>query len=283
MKFFKNKLAVTIVLLSVTFLGLIIYSVKSEDKTFVEDGAGAVLNPVQEIAYTINNKVKGAVDFFLNFSEVKEENKRLTKENNELENKLTQYSSLEEENNRLREMLDFSKQRDAYNYIATNIIGIAGNNIVDGYIIDKGTDQGIKKDMVVISSSGLVGQVTSTGNNWSIIQSVLSQNVAVSVMLESTRESTGILKGYVGGSDDNLAIVTNLPMNSEVKEGDVILTSGHGFIYPKEIRVGEVVSVEEDKVKVMKTAIVKPYVDFNKLEELFIVAPKDTREIKYEN
>lgn len=70
-------------------------------------------------------------------------------------------------------------------------------------------------------------------------------------------------------------------MNSDVKEGDVIMTSGVGMLYPKEIRIGEVISVEEDKVKVMKNAVVKPYVDFNKLEELFIVSPKDTREIKY--
>ena len=59
------------------------------------------------------------------------------------------------------------------------------------------------------------------------------------------------------------------------------MTSGVGMLYPKEIRIGEVIEVEEDKVKVMKNAIVKPYVDFNKLEELFIVSPKDTREIKY--
>ncbi|MGL4773051.1 MAG: rod shape-determining protein MreC, partial [Clostridium sp.] len=91
----------------------------------------------------------------------------------------------------------------------------------------------------------------------------------------------GILRGYKDGKGNNLTKVTNLPMSSEIKPGDIILTSGHGQIYPKEIRIGEVVSVEEDKVKVMKNAIVKPFVDFNKLEELFIVAPKDTREIKY--
>ena len=59
-----------------------------------------------------------------------------------------------------------------------------------------------------------------------------------------------------------LTIVYNLPIDSEVKEGDVILTSGLGKIYPKEIRIGEVVSVEEDNVKVMKSAVVKPYVRF---------------------
>ncbi|MGV2644237.1 rod shape-determining protein MreC, partial [Clostridium perfringens] len=91
------------------------------------------------------------------------------------------------------------------------------------------------------------------------------------------------LKGYITHSSENLTKVTNLPMDSAIKEGDVIVTSGLGQIYPKEVRIGEVTSVETDEVKVMKTAIVKPYVDFNKLEELFVVIPKESREVKYDN
>ena len=127
-----------------------------------------------------------------------------------------------------------------------------------------------------------MGQVTSVGSNWSIVQTLANENIAVSVMVESTRDATGYLTGYKDNQNRNLAKVYDLPMDSEVKEGDVILTSGVGMVYPKEIRIGEVISVEEDKVKVMKSAIVKPYVDFNKLEDLFIVSPKDTREVKYD-
>ena len=101
------------------------------------------------------------------------------------------------------------------------------------------------------------------------------------MLFRSTRDATGYIKGFKDSQNANLAKVYDLPMDSEVKPGDVIMTSGVGMLYPKEIRIGEVISVEEDKVKVMKSAVVKPYVDFNKLEELFIVSPKDTREIKY--
>ena len=135
--------------------------------------------------------------------------------------------------------------------------------------------------MIVIAAQGLVGQVTQVGSNWSIVQSLVNENIAVSVMVESTREVTGYLKGFKDSKNRNLAKVYDLPMDSEVKEGDIIMTSGVGQLYPKEIKIGEVTKVEEDKIKVMKSAIVKPYVDFNKLEELFIVSPKDTREIKY--
>lgn len=280
MKLLKNKLAVTIIVLSVTFLWLIVHTVKSENKSIIESGAGSALNPAQKIVYGTTNKIKETLDFFLNFSEVKAQNKKLISKNQELEDKLLSYSDLKEENDRLREVLNFEEERNNYNYIACDIIGYSGGNFLDGYIVNKGKNASIQKGMIVIAAQGLVGQVTSVGENWNIVQSLANENIAVSVMVESTRE-TGYIKGFKDSQNRNLAKVYDLPMDSEVKEGDVIMTSGVGMLYPKEIKIGEVVSVEEDKIKVMKNAVVKPYVNFNKLEELFIVSPKDSREIKY--
>ena len=283
MKLLKNKLAVTIIVLSVAFLGIIIYTMNNEQKGIVSSGVGSAVNPLQKVVYSINDKIKGTLDFFLNFSKIKEENEELTKENIDLENKLLEYDKLKEENDRLREVLNFKNSKNNYDYLGCEIIGYSGESFSRGYVIDQGANDGLKKDMIVISNKGLVGQVTSTGSNWAIVQSLINENIAVSVMVNSTRETTGILKGYVTHSNQNLTKVTNLPIDSAIKEGDVIVTSGLGQIYPKEVRIGEVVSVETDEVKVMKTAIVKPFVDFNKLEELFVVIPKETREVKYDN
>ena len=283
MKLQKNKLAATVIVLSVAFLGIIIYTINNDKKDAISSGVGSAINPLQKVVYNINDKVKNGLDFFFNFSKIKEENEELTKENIELKNKLLEYDKFKEENDRLREVLNFKNSKNNYSYIGCEIIGYSGESFSDGYIIDKGENDGLKKDMVVISDKGLVGQVTSTGSNWAIVESLLNENIAVSVMVDSTRETNGILKGYVTRTNSGLTKLTNLPLDSEIKEGDVILTSGLGQIYPKEIRVGEVISVETDEIKVMKTAIVKPYVDFDKLEELFVVIPNETREIKYED
>ena len=278
MKLLKNKLAVTIIVLSVTFLVLIIATFKRENKSMIESGAGAALNPVQSIVYKATNRVKESVDFFLNFSEVKEENKNLITENEKLKDKLLEYSDLADENERLRQILNFTEEHNNYDYVGCDIIGYPNNNISDGYFINKGENANIQKGMVVVAAQGLVGQVTSVGSNWSIVQSLANENIVVAVMADSTREATGYIKGYKDRQNRNLAKVYDLPIDSEIKEGDVIMTSGVGMLYPKEIRIGEVTKVEEDKVKVMKSAIVKPYVDFNKLEELFVIVPKDIRD-----
>ena len=283
MKLQKNKLAATVIVLSVAFLGIIIYTINNDQKNAISSGVGSAINPLQKVVYSINNKIKGSLDFLLNFSKIKQENEELTKENIELQNKLLEYDTLKEENDRLREVLNFKNSKDNYSYVGTNIIGYSGESFSNGYIIDKGENDGILKGMVVISDKGLVGQVTSTGSNWAIVESLLNENIAVSVMVNSTRETTGILEGYVTRSNSGLTKVTNLPLDSEIKEGDVIVTSGLGQIYPKEIRIGEVISVESDEIKSMKTAIVKPYVDFDKLEDLFIIIPNETREVKYNN
>ena len=282
MKPFKNKLAVTIVLLSVAFCGMIIYSLQS-DANGISSSVSTVVSPLQKIVYNINSRVKETVDFFLNFSEVKLENEELKKKNTKLANELIEYESLKDEVERLREALNFTESRSNYNYVGVNIIGYSGSSLSDGYIIDKGSNDGIDKNMVVVSSKGLVGKVTKVASNFAIVQSILNENIAVAVMDQQTREATGVLQGLSDKKDNNMTVVYNLPISSDVKEGDIIITSGLGKIYPKEIPVGTVVSVEEDNVRVMKSAVVEPFVNFNEVEELFVVIPNSNiDEIEYD-
>ena len=282
MKPFKNKLAVTIVLLSVAFCGMIIYSLQS-DANGISSSVSTVVSPLQKIVYNINSRVKETVDFFLNFSEVKLENEELKEKKTKLANELIEYESLKDEVERLREALNFTESKNNYNYVGVNIIGYSGSSLSDGYIIDKGSNDGIAKNMVVVSSKGLVGKVTKVSSNFAIVQSILNENIAVAVMDQQTREATGVLQGLSDKKDNNMPVVYNLPINSDVKEGDIIITSGLGKIYPKEIPVGTVVSVEEDNVRVMKSAVVEPFVNFNEVEELFVVIPNSNiDEIEYD-
>jgi rod shape-determining protein MreC len=281
MKVFRNKLAVTIVLLSVTFLILIFKTIKSDNISLTGNGIGVTFNAIQGGIYKFNSKVKDSVSFIFNFSNVKKENEELRKKNNELESKALDYDSLKEENEKLRGMLNFKNQRSEYDYIGCDIIGKSGSGLLDQFVINKGSKDGIQKQMIAITEQGLVGQVTSTGSNWAIVQSLSNENLAVSGTIESTNDNGGIVKGYKDSDNRLLAKLYYLPLDSNIKKGDVILTSGLGGIYPKGIRIGSVTDVEEDKGKVMKNAIIKPYVDFNKLEEVFIVLPKNKIDVKY--
>lgn len=259
-------------------MGIITFSIKS-NSTIISSGVGGVISPLQKIVYVVNEKVKESFEFFINFSNVKKENEELSAKNAELENKLVEYDRMKEENTRLREIFNYAQANTNYDYLGCNIIGYSGGNISNGYIIDKGLNHGVEKDMVVITSVGLVGKVTKASSNFSIVQTILNENIAVAAMVESTNETTGILQGINDNKNKNLTQLSNIPMDSAIKEGDIILTSGLGSMYPKGIRIGEVNSVEVDNVGIMKKAVVKPYVDFNKLQELFVIVPKEKVDI----
>ena len=145
MTFFKNKLTVTIIILSVSFLILIGFSVKRESLSMVENGVGSTLNSVQWLFRKSGYTIKDSLGLVFNFTNVKKENEELKKRNDELEQKAIEHDTLMKENVILRESLDFKNQHSEYNYIGSNIIGKIGGNYMDGFIIDKGTKDGIKK------------------------------------------------------------------------------------------------------------------------------------------
>jgi len=278
MRFLKNKLTVVIIILSVTFLSLIGYSANREKMSFVENGVGVTINSVQGLFFNGFYKIRDSFKFITNFSEVKKENEELKKTNIELQNKALEYGTAIKENERFRKMYDLPKQTDKYNYVGADIRGLLANG--NGFVINKGENKGIKKGMIAITGEGLVGQVTSVGNNWSIVQCLSNENIAVAALVQDKRDK-GIVKGYKDENNKALAQIQRLPVDSVIKKGDIILTSGLGGIYPPGIRIGKILSVHEDKGQVMKSAIIEPYVDFERIEEVFIVVQKDTTEVKY--
>ncbi|AJA48430.1 cell shape-determining protein MreC [Clostridium pasteurianum DSM 525 = ATCC 6013] len=281
MKFVKNRLAVTIIVLSVSFLVLIGYSVKRQNPSLMENGVGVTFNSVQGIIYRGISGVKNWTGFITHFSEVKQENEDLKKKNIQMQQKVAAYDSLEAENKRLRNMSDFKDQHSQYNYVACNIIAKGANSLLDTYIIDKGKNDGVKNGLVVITPEGLVGKVIFTGNSWSQVGGLNNPNVQVAAKIQNTGDTNGFVKGYINSYNEKLAMIDSLLMDTDIKNGYEIVTSGVGNMYPKDIPIGKVTSVADDKTKISKYAIIKPYVDFNKLEEVFIVEPKNTDEIKY--
>ncbi|WP_142414580.1 rod shape-determining protein MreC [Hathewaya massiliensis] len=284
MKFLKkNKLIIIIVILCVGFFALISYTGKKDKSDVFSNGVGVILNPVQEVLYKVNSKIRETFNFVFNYGKVKEDNKALIEENNKLKTKLIEYEDLKSQNIRLKKMLDYKEDKDNYNYVGCDIVGRVGNSYLEGYTINKGTNNGIKKRMVAITSEGLVGQVTSVGTNWAIVQVLGNENISVAAFNQRSKENNGIVKGYKDSNNNVLARIEMSNLESDIKEGDNILTSGLGDIYPKGLTIGKIIKIEEDKGQFIKYGIIKPAVNMNKLEELFIVVSKETREINNKN
>ena len=280
-KLLKNKLSRRIVLLAAVLIVLFGFTVYKDQKTLVESGAGTALNPVQSVLYTVNKRMESFIDFFLRYEEVKEENESLLLENIGLKANLRNYEALKTENERLREMFSFKTRVDQYDYVGVNIIGRSGGGIINSYVIDRGEEDGLLSGMVVMTEEGIVGQITETAKTWSLVETLSSENIAIHVKSTEDVSISGILEGHIGSGQTQMAKISFLPIDSTIKEGDTIVTSGLGRFYPPDFLVGTVVRVEEDKGNLMKTAIVETAVDFKRAAQLFVVKPKSMGDVEY--
>ncbi len=198
-------------------------------------------------------------------SNVYEENKKLQKENVRL---ILENLRLEEEgleNERLRALLDFKSQID-YNVIPGEVVALEPNRRSNSVLISVGKDDGVKKHLPVINMHGLVGKVVEVYPKNSLVELLSDPNCRVAALIKRSRVH-GIVKQQKG---TNLSL-DNVPSGADVRQGDEIISSGLGGVFPQALRIGTVVKTEDSKTSIFKHIQVQPYADFNCLEELFVI------------
>lgn len=183
----------------------------------------------------------------------------------ELERKLAEHKEALYENERLRDLLGFS-QKASKPSIPALVMGRDPNNWASVVFIDKGGNDGIVKDLAVISGDGLVGRVRETGKTMSKVMLINDVDSKVGAVIQESREQ-GLLVGTPEG-DCKLIFIS---LDSNVNKGDIVMTSGMGGIYPKGILIGHVVKIEKEKGRLYKYAIVEPSSKLSKLEEVLCI------------
>ncbi len=199
------------------------------------------------------------------YFELSEKNRKLRLENTRLAYENFQLQDALLENIRLHKLLDF-KQNNNYHYTAARIIGFSPLNFVTGYMLAITDDTPVQKNSAVITSEGLVGKIIKVSSGYAICQNLLDANSKVSVRIQRNREL-----GIVSWDGAKQLLLENIPNTIEVRKGDVLFTSGMSQIYPRNIKVGVVLSFQKKEEELFQTIHVKPTVPFNKIEEVFIL------------
>ena len=181
-------------------------------------------------------------------------------ENKELKSKV---DDLTEENNQLRQYTGYTK-------VGARIIEVTADNWSKAFKVDKGSDDGIKKDMNVIAGGGLVGIVTEVGKNYSIIKTIIEDNNSVSGMLIDTNE-TCIVEGDIEQSDSGFVKLTHFKSDITVRDGDKVVTSNISDKYLQGILIGYAKDVTPDSNNLTQSGYLVPAVDFNNLQEVLII------------
>ncbi|EUJ17776.1 rod shape-determining protein MreC [Listeria aquatica FSL S10-1188] len=137
--------------------------------------------------------------------------------------------------------------------------------------IDKGSRDGVKPDMAVITAGGLIGRITSTGAKSSTVELLTSNDTRnrVSAMVQGSKNAYGIINGYDG--DTNLLELKQLPYDMKFSKGQKIVTSGLGGKFPAGIFVGTIEKVETDKMGLSQTAYIKTGADMYDMNHIIIL------------
>jgi rod shape-determining protein MreC len=227
-------------------------------RSSVLDVSEGVLSTVNFFFYNFANgitKLKDSIDLY-------KEKERLSLEVAELRSKVIQFDEIKRENERLRLLLDFEAQND-FDGVSAQVIGRDMSPFSDFIIINKGKKDGVDIGVVLISHEGLVGHIVSAGGHHARAILLSDSKARVSAIVQDTREA-----GILEGTPMNLLKLKHLDISSTAKVGDVIVTSGFGDIYPKGIPIGQVETIGNEHNKLSLYALISPYVEFSKLEEV---------------
>jgi len=177
------------------------------------------------------------------------------------------------ENHQLRDLVGWQRQTPWRMKLA-RVIGRDPANWWRSLQIDLGQRDGLVTNLTVRTAEGLVGRVNEVGYNRSHVVLVGDAHCRVAVMIKETGETTGIIVPSESDILDNqLASLTYLPRNSNVKPGYKVMTSGQGGVFAKGIHVGEIVDSEIDETGLYLTARVRLAADFNRLETVWVIWP----------
>ncbi len=237
----------------------------------VENAAGSLLSPVQNAIRTVTGGVRHFVTNWRNYDKLQKEYEDISFENEQLRMELQGAEESLAENERLQKLLDAQSTYESLEPIYAKVIARDAGPWFETFSVNRGTSHGVSTGMAVVNGDGLVGRVYEVGLNYAKIISIIDSRSAVACLMQRTRDN-GVMRGQVAASDSEaFCRVYYLPNVNSITPGDTVVTSGTDSLYPKGLHIGTVTALSLDAGSEGTYAVVAPSVDFQRIEEVFIL------------
>lgn len=196
---------------------------------------------------------------------IRAENEALREDIRKLKQERAGLINLESENRRLRKLLDLKAQHELPALVA-QVIGEDATGWFRTFVINRGSDDGVIPDMAVTAAEGIVGRVVRGSKNMSQVLLITDPGHSADCRIVRTRD-----RGILNGSLEKGCILRFINLQSEIRTGDEVVTSGLDGVFPKGLMIGRVESVRRADQGLFLEARVKPVVNTNDLEEVIVV------------
>jgi len=275
LNFFDNNRRLVISLATVFCIIAALFTFNRAKPTLFENTFAFIITPVQRFNTASVKWFREKSDYINGVSALQEENEKLKRQLEDKSIELSRLEMIEQENTRLTELLDVSSRYKQYNMITANIIAKDTGNWYDTFTIDKGTKDGLGKNMVVLTGDGLVGRIKECGYNYAQVTAIIDDTDAISAKSLRTDDL-----GYISGdlSNKGMCKMEYIDSTAELTEGDEVITSNLSEIFPPGITIGYIKEIKSDKSALTKQAAIKPAVDFKHLESVMVITADFSRE-----
>lgn len=275
MSFFRKK-SLFILLIGIMLLVVLVgYSLTDRDnlstpEKFLRDAVGSVQNVIQK-------PVTYMTSIFSNLEHVKntyDENKILREKLAEYKPLIYDVQELEKENKDLREILDIVDSQRDYDPIIATVISRSPERWLEHVTINAGSLQGVKKDMAVITSEGMIGKVISESALTSSVQLLTGFDQFNQISATVSRKKGGNIFGLIEGYDkEKEALIFRVidAADVELEEGELVLSSSKGGVFPDGLLLGTVKETIPDQYGLTKTVLVTPAANMNEINQVIVV------------
>jgi rod shape-determining protein MreC len=194
----------------------------------------------------------------------------LQTEVNRLQVENARLTELQRENEKLRQLLNFTRNNPWYDYRAAAVVGHRfgedTSNLLFSIFIDVGARDGVAKGMPVVTDRGLVGRVTAVGPTVAEVLLIIDPGSAVNGRVVNSR-ATGLVRGNIDGG----LVMERIPQGETISPGDIVLTSGLGGNFPDKLVIGQMTEVFHRDLDMFQRGRIRPTVDFGKLETVLVI------------
>lgn len=254
------SLIVIIILLALHYIGWL----KPVENIFFR-----TISPVQRVFYTSSLSVKGFYDNWLARRDLLAENKKLQ---SELESNLidvAEFNLLKSENELLKQELKFVQSSSAI-FVSAKIITGVSDPLSKSVVIDRGSNDGVTEGLAVLAGEGvIIGKIIEVYPDFSKVLLLTDNKSILAATVQNIDQTAGLVEGQFGLS----LMMTNIPQDQEINEGDLVVTSGLEGSIPQGLLVAKVESINIVESEIFKTAILQPLVSFNSLSYVLVVIP----------
>ena len=267
----KNGIRLGVVVLIVAFIYGFTASRASGKAGVVENAAASLTLPVKQGSSGLIGWLEGIYGYMFRYDTLAAENEDLKVQLAEAQKQLREAEEAKSENERLRDLLALREKHEDFVFEDASIVDRPPSNWSVTYTISKGEESGIAVGNCVIDSKyNLVGQVIEVGSGWATVRSAIDADMRVGTLVGEGGNAAMVV-GDFALMQKGEAKLTYLTEETQVLEGDILITSGKGGAFPKGLEIGTVTSVKSEAGGQVEYATVSPSCELGALSQVFVI------------